>query len=201
MKIYNCEQKSEAWALIRADKFTGTDAHALETPVKRATLMATLLASKLSNDPADDESDMARGNRLEPEARKVYEQITGYTVKEIGFAQKDEWVGDSPDGVIEIEDKIKRVLEIKCLSDKKHVEILLSKKVPKEYRNQCIHKFIVYRDADAVDFFAYNPRISIKPHILVTLNREELKDEITEYEIEQNKFIEELKQKLIEILI
>lgn len=202
MKIFDCEQKSETWHLLRAGKLTGTDAHALDTPVKRKGLMLTLISENLSNEPTDDENDMMRGNRLEPEARKAYEVKTGYTVKEIGFAQSDnERVGDSPDGVVEEDEKIVRVIEIKCLSDKNHVAILLEKNIPKEHYKQCIHKFTVYKDAEYIDFVAYNPRISIKPYIQITLNRKEVESEIAEYQEEQTKFINELNQNLIEILI
>jgi predicted phage-related endonuclease len=202
MKVSSCEQGSEEWHLLRAGILTGTDADSLMTPKKYETLLIETLAERLSNDPTDDENPMLRGKRKEAEARKLYAEITGYEVKQIGFAQKDnEPVGDSPDGVIEKDGKIVRVFEAKCLSSKEHLKIVLSNEIPKEHRQQCIHKFTVYPDCEAVDFFAFDPRISVRPYVLVTLKRDDVLEEIKEYRTLQEQFIKDLNTKLTQILI
>lgn len=201
-KIHTMEQRSESWHEIRAGKITGTKLDALSTDAKRKTLFLEMLAERLSNDPTDDENPLMRGIRLEDEARLSYERITGRKVEQIGFAEKEgENIGDSPDGVIKDGEKIMRVLEVKCPMSKTHVNTLITKEVPKEYFWQVVHKFTVYDDIEAVDFVSYDPRISLKPFILITVNREDVADDIKLAQDRQKAFIDEINQKLIEILV
>lgn len=196
------EQRSESWHEVRAGKITGTKLDSLSTDAKRKTLFLEILAERLSNDPTDDESPMGRGIRLEDEARIAYEIETGNKVEQIGFAEKEgELIGDSPDGIIKNGETIKRVLEIKCPSSKSHIDILLTKKVPKEYHWQVVHKFTVYDEIEAVDFVSYDPRISVKPFILITVTREEVKEDIDLAKQRQQDFIKEVNEALTKILI
>jgi hypothetical protein len=63
---------------------------------------------------------MQWGMDYEDEARAAYEMETGQTVTQVGFMERDEWVGCSPDGLI----GLNGYLEIKCPNSDTHLRYL-----------------------------------------------------------------------------
>lgn len=127
-KIYEKEelqQGSEEWLKVRQLKFTASNADVIYTNGKGLdTLTKEMLADYFSSQEFEEyigkfkSPDMQRGNDYEEVARMAYELETGNEVKEVGFVERSEHIGCSPDGIVEngnglIEIKLKTT-PIKC---------------------------------------------------------------------------------------
>jgi hypothetical protein len=81
---------------------------------------------------------MEHGIETEPIACREYESIFDIEIKTVGFISPDEdnkfheWIGISPDGVLQDEG----IIEIKCPLMKTHLEYIEIGKLPSEYRYQ-----------------------------------------------------------------
>lgn len=162
------EQGSEAWFQNRLGRVTGTRFKALMSGESTQTfkdLITTLTGEILSSEIEETYSNaiMERGKELEPIARKEYENIFEYEVKEIGFILPDEnefyfdYVGYSPDG---------EKLEIKCPLIKAHLNYIEKNKLPNEYKWQVQGGLFVTK-WDYMDFMSYFP--NLKPFIIRVL--------------------------------
>ena len=110
---------------------------------------------------------MQRGIELEPEARALFELITGLDVKEVGLCYYDERKDRScsPDGIIPISNENGQGLEIKCPELQTHVEYILGKKLPTKYFQQ-VQGSLYITGLEKWHFFSYYP--GMKPfHIVV----------------------------------
>jgi hypothetical protein len=109
------EQRSKAWDEVRLGKFTASNFHYLKGNgfLTKGQIIDRVAFERLTGkrqQPNICTPDMLRGIVLEAEARRIYEQITGYKVMQVGFIERDEWSGCSPDGL----PGVKKLLEIKC---------------------------------------------------------------------------------------
>ena len=95
---------------------------------------------------------MKRGIVMEAEARLAYEVEKMTLVEEVGFVEYDEWVGCSPDGLVDDDGMI----QIKCPAFNTHVGYLLSEEVPKDYYAQMQMELWVTGRAWN-DFVSYHP--------------------------------------------
>ena len=78
-----------------------------------------------------------RGIDQEPEARDMFRELTGYTVKEVGFITwRKGAIGCSPDGLVYDGDKLIAGLEIKCPTMAEHAEYHDLDDVPDKYKQQ-----------------------------------------------------------------
>jgi len=140
---YDIQQGSLEWHEIRWGKIGGTLSAGLF--VDSDTLFIDII-SQLNEEfqPIDSFTnyEMERGNDLEPFAREYLEEYTGLSFLECGWLQSEEnkLLGISVDGIIEDETVS---CEIKCLSRKKHMEILFNNEISKDKLFQCIHYFTV----------------------------------------------------------
>jgi putative phage-type endonuclease len=136
MKIYNLEQGTEEWFNVRAGHLTASNAQAISANGKGLeSYVYQLLAEKYSNNRDQyTNSDIARGNELEPLARMTYE-IEREKVEEVGFIELDKYVGCSPDGLIGKDGG----LEIKCVNDVNFFKLIVSgeKSIETKYLWQC----------------------------------------------------------------
>lgn len=200
MKTFDeLEQRSPEWHEIRRGVITGSKLKdVIGTPYMRKQTFYKVLAERLSVGEYSEESAMARGVRLEDDARIAYEKESGYTVKICGFTKRDDnlFIGESPDGLIEVDGKWKGALEIKCLGSHNHVKAKLENKIPDEYEPQVIQKFIVNDDLEWVDFFMFDPRIVDFPELKFRINREDVLDLITEYKNKEVAFLNEIETTL-----
>lgn len=125
VKIYeDLEQGTPEWLSVRIGKMTASKATAIGNYGKGLdTLVENLMAEYFSSGEKQhfDSEDTERGNEYEPVARRMYEFEMGYTVKEVGFIEYNDYVGCSPDGLVGDEGGI----EIKCLNDEKYFKHLL----------------------------------------------------------------------------
>lgn len=190
MRITNYEQGSEEWRNSRIGVITGTRLkQVLGTQSK--SLLYELLAETLA--PTEDmvaNEAMARGSELEPDARVLYEGMTGNEIEEVGLCLHNEydWLGSSPDGLYKKGKKYVGAIEIKCPGTKTHIEYLIEKKIPSEYRAQVLQYFIVNEELEWLDFVSYDPRIQL-PEMQMSIVRVVRDDVADELEVAMGKLL------------
>ena len=203
MKKHNILQKSDEWFQIRKGKITGTTLKAIMgTPKARQEAIYEVIAERLTvgvdNPDVNYENAMDRGNRLEPDARTMFEFETGLKVDEVGFCENDDnaLIGYSPDGIIsDTED-----LEIKCMGGKNHVKMWITNKVPEDYSWQVVQAFIVNPKLEKRYFVGYNPDIPVHPLHIIEITRKEVKSEIEEALEKQTIFLKDVELELSKII-
>lgn len=110
-----------------------------------------------------------RGKELEPEARAMYEDITGLSVEQVGFVEHDNGLcGASPDGFA---DERRIGLEIKCHGADKHAEFILDQDAFEAEHKFQVHWQLAITGCRAVDLFGYCPRM---PYLLRRVWRDAL---------------------------
>lgn len=179
MKTLKFETKDE-WFVARRGKITGT--RLKDIIVKRGTGKKIgfyeLIAERLGV-PADDESAMERGARLEGEAvlqfieaakKKVNTDLVLWT------RDDNESIALSPDGYIGTSEAV----EAKCLSSARHIQALIEQKVPDEYEYQVLQYFIVNDNLKKLYFVFYDPRILVKPFFYLTVKRADVQEQVDE---------------------
>lgn len=170
------EQGSAQWLAIRAGIPTSSEFSNIVTPKEgRLSKSAEKYANKLAaeiymREPIQNEYvsfDMERGKILEQKAADAYEQITGIKTRIAGFVTDDKGMyGCSPDRYVgEI-----GLVEIKCLKPENHMEILLSQKMPDDYKPQVQGQLLICEDRKWVDIWYYHPRL---PAVLIRNERDE----------------------------
>lgn len=170
----------EAWLAARRGKITGS--RLKDIVVKRGTGRKIgfyeLIAERLGI-PADDESAMDRGTRLEAEA---IERFATETKKKVDTSlviwerDDDESIAISPDAFI----GKKEAVEAKCLSSARHIEAWLTQKVPDEYEYQVLQYFIVNDQLQKLHFVFYDPRLLAKDFFFITVDRKQVKEQVEE---------------------
>ena len=147
MKVFNLEQKSEGWLRWRAAGVGGSDApviwfgkHFRRTVKdlwreKREHFLKGAKGTERKEDPKSI-SAMARGTRLEPLARGMYEQLVGYRADPVcGVHDVHPWMKASLDGWI---DEAGVVVEIKAPNRDDH-QCALDGAPPEKYLPQLDH--------------------------------------------------------------
>ena len=178
----NAPQGTEEWLKKRLGKITGSTIHKImslkENSSTRAKLLQDLTLERISGSPTKNivTGPMARGLKLESEARNAYELknqkviLTGFiahpTIKEAGA---------SPDGLVG-EDGL---IEIKCLNIKNHNEIVNKQTLPKQYNLQ-IQFQLACTNRAWCDFVAYHPESNHPLYVKRVLPEYDLIKEIHE---------------------
>lgn len=125
MRIHDkIEQGSDEWRRIRAGKLTASCAQAIGTNGKGLeTLVYETLAEKHSSAVGETFSNehTERGKELEETALAMYELERGVKLQRVGFIERDEFSGCSPDGLVNDDGGA----EVKCHSDAKHFRIIV----------------------------------------------------------------------------
>jgi len=137
MKIINLTQSSSEWLEWRRSKITATSAGILmlnnpwKTPLDLFEEMLGMVP------PVEKNEAMERGNRLEPIARMLFEEMIGMEFAPI-CCEHDTlpWFAASLDGWNE-DNQV--VLEIKCPGERTHREALEGI-IPKYYQDQIFHQ-------------------------------------------------------------
>ena len=181
MKILELPQRSPEWFEARLGVITGSRAKNAFAKNK-LPFIDELIAERLTGViPQGFTSEaMKHGILYEPEAIRVYEEVTKRVVDEIGFCVHDDYdyIAVSPDGLIKIDGKYKGAVEVKCPSSKKHVEYMRIDRIPSEYKRQVVHYFVVVEDLEWLDFVSYDPRLDQKKLHIHRVTREKLQEDI-----------------------
>lgn len=160
MKTYDIEQNSDAWYDVKKGKFSASKCADLLMDAKYKgyqKLIIKVAYERITGEYAIDfegNQYTERGHELEPEARESYEFENSFKVDQVGFIEKDEWTGCSPDGLIG-EDGL---LEIKCLGYKAHIDILTNKKIDSKYIKQIQFSLFV-TNKKWCDYYSYHPKL------------------------------------------
>lgn len=167
MIVHQVEQRSDAWAKLRAGKLTGSGAKAIlavrqkgsgELAI-RANLRQRLIVERLTGLASDDlpylPKDMRHGVEMEPDAFAAYEAAHGELVTRVGFVEHDELqTGCSPDGCV---GDWEGIIELKCPSSAVHLEYVQGGVIPEDYYGQLLHALWI-TGAQWADFCSYDPR-------------------------------------------
>lgn len=182
MKEIQIQQGTDEWLNMRLGKITGTRLKKLFGKTKYAkktgqdSLINEMIAEMFTGQgeliPVNQH--MIRGTNLEDEALQKYANKTGNVVKKIGFVTTDDdFLGLSPDGLIEINGKYIGATEVKCPMSKTVVKYKRQGGIPDEYYYQVMHYFIVIDTIDWLDFIVYDPRFKEKELYVVRTKRSE----------------------------
>jgi len=194
--VKELEQRSDEWRAIRKGSIGGTR-------VKQAfaknnlPLIDELIAERHSDTIEENfvNDAMQRGIDLEPVAIAEFQERTDMFVDTFGLVTNDKFKGChlSPDGLILDGAGVPMSgVEVKCPSTKKHVEYIRTNRVPAEYKYQVYQYFAICETIETMYFVSYDPRFEIRPIHIVTIHREDIIEELKEYEKGLLKFIEKL---------
>jgi len=152
---------SQEWLDMRRNYITATDACAImgvgfDTPLQ-------LYNNKLSGKQKEKNHVMQRGIDLEPMARIIFEEQTGYMVRpEWRVHPSIKWMGATYDGI----NDEGVIVEIKVPGEKDHI-LACEGKVPEKYYPQCQHQMKVNEhemtlfQRDYMYYFSYRPEYHI----------------------------------------
>ena len=177
MKAYwDVKQRTPEWFELKWGKIGGSTSKGLFVPSD--TLLIEILAElteecQIEPDPFIN-SEMQRGIDLEPVGRAKLEMFTKVTFKDAGWLQCEEnaLLGISPDGITE---DLTISCEGKCPGRKKHIETVLSDKVPHDNIHQCLHYFTINPKLVKHYFFSFRPE-SDYPFWVKELTRDSIID-------------------------
>ncbi len=196
MKIHECQQGSPEWFAARLGKVTASNfATAISKGrgsaprVGRNKLMVKLAVERERGTPLLEESysntAMERGSETEQEAREYYEALYG-PVLQVGFIERDEDVGCSPDGLVGDDGMV----EIKCPFSTTHAKYILADKMPTDYIPQVQGQLWV-TEREWCDFFSFDPRSHRKKVFRRRVYRDE--DYIKELQIKIYMFVADMR--------
>ncbi|OQB05449.1 MAG: YqaJ-like viral recombinase domain protein [Parcubacteria group bacterium ADurb.Bin216] len=195
MQVNNCEQRTPEWHEARQGRITGTGLKKIVgTKAVKDNYFYEALAERLSLQSVKEQSDLDRGVEMEDVALAEFEAKTGKIVQQVGFCTRDDnqFIGNSPDGLIENNGKYTEALEIKCPSSAKHLRYIEENKIPEEYYAQCIQYFIVNDDLQTLYFMSYDDRIPGWEVFIKEMHRDEILEDIEYYKERQEEFIKEI---------
>lgn len=205
MKIVNIEQNSEKWLELRKGKITGSKLKDLI--VKRGNGKKVgfyqLIADRLA---IDDQSidGIDRGHDLEEAALEHFENITGKRLnKDCGMwlSDLDDNIAISPDAAVvpETPDIYTEAVEAKCLGSARHIEAVLTNKLPNDYSDQALQYFVVNEHLETLYFVFYDPRVAAKPMHIIEIKREEVASDVEYYREYETKLLQEVDEAVAQL--
>jgi hypothetical protein len=203
MIIHNFEQGSEEWLQYRVGKVTGKSSEKVMSNNwvdYTDVIAAEQITNKRKSEGFKSEA-MKRGNELEPVARRLYSELLGLPVQEVGFIQPEQfpYFGMSPDGLVSSNGQYVIIPEIKCPEPQTHIRYIRENVAPKEYYWQYISAFVACKEIFCVDFISYCPEITNKPIWVKRINRKDVQSDINALEAKLTIFFTQV-QKTINLI-
>ena len=169
-KYFDIEQNTDEWASLRMGKFTASmfaDLMASKSTLTYQKAINKVVFEILTNEVPENFTSgyMDRGHELEPLAKELYSMITFNDVSNGGFFSYGNYIGASPDGLIDDDG----ILEVKSPSFNTMINYLLKKELPNEYKYQ-VHGQLFVTGRAWCDFMAYHPKL--KP-LIIRISRDE----------------------------
>lgn len=172
MKIVDCEQGTPEWFAARLGKASASRMADITARTKtgwgasRANYAAELVAERLTGATAEKYSNdaMRWGTECEPQARAMYEFMTGQDVKQVGVVLHPS-IGmacASPDGLV----GDKGLIEIKCPNTATHIDILKNGTIDGKYIKQMMWQMIC-TGREWCDFVSFDPRMPPEMQIFI----------------------------------
>lgn len=175
MIIHDMEQGTPEWFAKRKGRMSASHAGAIANDgAGLNTYVVEKAAERLSIGEQEHFSNehTRRGNELEPVAKALYENLKDVEVREIGFAEYNDYVGCSPDGMVGDDG----LIEIKCPADKGYLYALLGAKIKSEYVWQMQMQMLIM-DRDWCDFVQFNPNFTERPILIARVMADKVKQE------------------------
>jgi predicted phage-related endonuclease len=186
MRIYDVEQRSEAWEQLRLGRPTASNFDRIVTPVKgdyaagaRTYAYELICQRRTSWTPPPPSFWMEWGTEHESDAVIAYEAKTGRQTQSVGFVLPDDTdaYGGSPDRFVLEDGQVTRLLECKCPAPTTLIEYLDLGKLPSTYRPQ-VQGLLWITGLPRCDFFAWHPEI--EPFLLTIERDQEYIEKIAE---------------------
>ena len=161
MKIYDeIEQNTDEWKKCRSGHFTASMFSKLfmakSTAGYRGAISQVVIEKLTGEVPESYQSAaMRRGHELEPEAIEAYELRTFNKVKRVGFIERDNFCGCSPDGIVGLDGGV----EIKCPEATAFLEYLETGKIKDDYVYQ-IQGSLWVSERVWWDYSPYSPKLT-----------------------------------------
>lgn len=226
MRVLTLSQKDdrEAWLEARRGLITGSKAKMVK-PLSRGTDRTPsgfwfLLAEKLSI-TRDGETDMERGNRLEPEAVRKTAELYNLDINDdcgMWVSDENEAIAVSPDAA-ENSDKPTYAIEAKCLSSPMHLKYMVTDLLARDkedyrpfdyipstsqhsYQEQVLQYFVVNPDLKRLYFTLYDDRMAFEHliHHVITIDRDDIEEEIEQQAQMQRDVIERINKLMRELV-
>lgn len=161
MIYHNIAQNTDEWLALKRGKFSASifkDLFSKETTQAYQDAIYKVAFERITGTTPETYSNswMERGHLLEPEARELYELETYNKVHNGGFFELNEWIGVSPDGLIDSDG----LIEIKSVKYSTQMRYLLENKLPSEYKWQ-VHGQLWVTDRKWNDFVSYCPGLPL----------------------------------------
>ena len=115
----------------------------------------------------------------------------------LGFIDKDDDHGLSPDGIIkDMYGKYTEALEIKCPRGKNYMKYYIEGVLPSDYKHQVINYFLVMSDLKLLHFMIFNPETikDFPTYKIIEVTREELQDDLKKAEQKLDAFKQKFNQ-------
>ena len=198
--IRDIEQGSDDWLALRYGWTTASrfkDVMAKGQGKTRKSYMYQLAAEAISDMRQEGFTSeyMEWGTQTEPQAREMYEFVSGNEVDQVTFIRLDEEnkIGCSPDGLIS-EDGI---VEFNCPKTTTQIETFLSGKMPNSHKGQ-VQGQLWISGRQWCDFVSFDPRIDGESsYFCVRVERDE--EYIKELSTACYAFTKELKEMITQL--
>jgi len=164
MPSVELEQGSDSWKLWRMNRITATDIPIILGSNPWKTKLE-LYEEKLGMRPPQALNPaMARGQELEPAARKLASEILGIEFEPVVIeCTKYRWLAASLDGLGIAKNQY--ILEIKCPKEFTHLDAA-GGVIPKYYEDQ-IQTQLLVSEAIICYYFSYRPEYTEKPYAII----------------------------------
>ncbi len=169
MIIHEMTQRSEEWYAVRLGKITATSFPTMANAKSKATLdnlcykTAAEILTGVSCESDYTNTSMENGVTLEDQAVCAYENEKFMHVREVGFVELDEFIGGSPDGLVDDDGGI----ELKCPEPHTHLKYLSADgKAWKNYKWQ-VQGALWITGRDWWDFTSYCPLFLADKQLLI----------------------------------
>ena len=196
------EQGSDQWRIARLGYVSASSVSAVMAKgagKTRQSYLEKIVAERLTQEIGEGYSNasMEWGTQTEPQARMAYEVSCETFVTKTGFHKHPtiEWVGVSPDGLLDAENAL---VEIKCPNTTTHLSYIKEGKCPAEYYKQIQCQLWVTGRAYC-DFISYDPRIKKEALQLFVIRVERDEELIAEMESEVIKFLADVENYIKEL--
>lgn len=168
-----------SWFEARRGKITGSRLGDVYSPRGTKKIgFYEVISERLGITDDGDETPMDRGTRLEGEALDVFEKETKKKLnrdKVLWMREDNEAIAISPDATVL---KEKGAVEVKCLSSARHIEAVITGKIPGDYQYQRLQYFIVNDELETLYSVFYDPRLLAKPFFVIVTKREDVQEDI-----------------------
>ncbi len=194
MTIHDMQQNTEEWFQIKVGKISASSADKLLTDRKNKgyiDLVKKIFEEQYTDEPCESKvwqgnSFTQRGHEHEPLAIKSYGTENFCDVVSVGFVELSEWVGCSPDGMIEESG----LVQVKCPIFDTQIDYLSAQKVPGNYYKQMQFELYV-TNRNWNDFYSWHPKL---PPVQIRVGRDEIM--IEQIELRINGVVGEVKNKI-----